>query len=95
MTIGSCLAHGCETILRREREREGGREGEIINYLATLSDLVFDFALCCVVLCCVVLCCVVLCCVVLCCVVLCCVVLCCVVLCCVVLCCVVLCCVVL
>ena len=47
-------------------------EREIINYLATLSDLVFDFALCCVVLCCVVLCCVVLCCVVLCCVVLCC-----------------------
>ena len=64
MTLGSCLAHGCETILGSEREREREEWREIINYLATMSDLVFDFALC-VVLCCVVLCCVVLCCVVL------------------------------
>ena len=57
MTLGSGLAHGCETILRseREREREGGMEREIINYLATMSHLGFSFALSCVVLCCVVL----------------------------------------
>ena len=45
------MAHGCETILRREREggRKGGRKGEIINYPATLSYLGFAFALSCVV----------------------------------------------
>ena len=35
-------------------ERERRMEREIINYLATLSDLGFSFALSCVVLCCVV-----------------------------------------
>ena len=64
MTLGSCLAHGCETILRSEREREGERDYPLSSYNESLGVFLCP-VLCCVVLCCVVLCCVVLCCVVL------------------------------
>ena len=58
MTLGSGLAHGCETILRSERERERGRNGERDYQLSGYNESLGVFL--CPVLCCVVLCCVVL-----------------------------------